>query len=171
MAQTNTITSQYTEVYLSLGANLGDRIATLTKAITKLIDTSVLTGVVVSRFYETEPVGYTEQPPFVNIVIRGRTRFELLELYICLKDIERECGRVERPRWHERELDIDILYFGTAITQNKNLTIPHPRLHQRKFVLVPLFEVAPYFLHPELRNTTYSLLEKCDDTSDISPIE
>lgn len=154
-----------------MGANLGDRIATLKKAITLLIDKNVLVGAVISSFYETEPVGYTEQPPFINIVVGGQTTLELEMLYFILKEIERECGRVERPRWHERELDIDILYYGSTIMQNENLTIPHPRLSQRRFVLVPLNEVAPFYIHPQLGNTTYTLLEKCDDTSGISIAE
>jgi 2-amino-4-hydroxy-6-hydroxymethyldihydropteridine diphosphokinase len=104
----------------------------------------------ISSIYETEPVGYKEQPLFLNLVCRITTDLPPDELLYSLKDIETEIGRIPSFPNAPRIIDIDILFYGNTIMETQNLTIPHPRLKDRAFVLIPLTEIAPDLIHPEL---------------------
>ena len=153
-------------IYIALGTNLGDRIANLHAAIDSLAP-----DVCVSRestIYETPPWGYTEQPAFLNMVIETETSLSPRALLRCLKKRENELGRVKNFRNGPRQIDLDILFYDNLVLDEENLTIPHPRLHERAFVLVPLADIAPEFEHPLLGKTIIELLQDVD-TSEIAP--
>ena len=135
-------------VYLCLGSNLGEREENLTRALTLLSQKVKLEKV--SSIYETEPVGYKEQPSFLNLACRITTDLNPGELLHLAKDIETKMGR--RPCFlnSPRPIDIDILFYDDKIMRTQDLIIPHPRLAGRAFVLIPLAEIAPGLIHPEL---------------------
>jgi 2-amino-4-hydroxy-6-hydroxymethyldihydropteridine diphosphokinase len=135
-------------VYLSLGTNLGDRQANLYRAVTSLPPAVQVLGE--SSIYETPPWGMTEQPRFLNMVLCAETQLNPMELLATIKRIEQEMGRLPAPRYGPRLIDIDILFFDELVFQSPDLTIPHARLHERAFVLVPLAELAPDLRHPAL---------------------
>lgn len=146
-----------TLVYLGLGSNLGDREANLLAALRLLRRGVELRQI--SSIYETEPLGYREQPWFLNLVYAGSTQLGPHELLDFVKWIERQLGR--RPNFPNapRSIDIDLLFYGTRVINTAALTIPHPRLSQRLFVLIPLAEIAPEFFHPVEKKTIRELLE------------
>ncbi|MGC8595602.1 MAG: 2-amino-4-hydroxy-6-hydroxymethyldihydropteridine diphosphokinase [Candidatus Kryptoniota bacterium] len=153
------------DAYLLLGSNLGDRVASILTAIRmigELRDTNLLRT---SSIYETEPFGFSEQPPFLNIGVIVRTNLSPEFLLHNLKLIEKKIGRKERPKWHEREIDIDIIFYGKSIVQTRSLTIPHPLMHLRRFVLVPLVEIDSDFMHPVYGKNLATLLAECTDQS------
>ena len=133
------------QVYLGLGSNLGDRQANIEKALKLLNDTLQIE--LVSSIYETEPVGYVEQPMFLNAVCCGQTELGPLQLLSLVKGIEASLGRVSSFPNAPRTIDLDIIFYGSMIMQTPELTIPHPRLEERAFVLIPLLEIAPDLRH------------------------
>ncbi|GAB4011628.1 2-amino-4-hydroxy-6-hydroxymethyldihydropteridine diphosphokinase [Spirosoma migulaei] len=151
---------------LLLGANLGDRTLTLRRAI-DLIAERVGLVVNASGLYETAPWGVTDQPTYLNQVLAVETMLEPEEVLTQTQAIEQELGRIRLEKWGARVIDIDILYYDQLIWQTDTLTIPHPYLHQRRFTLVPLAEIAPAFVHPVLKKTTVELLEECEDESEV----
>jgi len=128
--------------YLGLGSNLGDREGSLCRAAACLSDAGV-ECVKASSVYESEPFGYSDQPAFLNAVIEARTRLSAQELLTIAKEIERLMGRVPGPRWGPRPIDIDILLYDDLTITTEELTVPHPGMQQRPFVLLPLHEIAP----------------------------
>jgi GTP cyclohydrolase-4 len=135
--------------YLGLGSNLGKREKNLRQALTLLSLKVNLEEV--SSVYETEPVGYKEQPLFLNMVCRIATNLPPEELSHLAKEIETRMGRIpSKQRNLPRLIDIDILFYDNKIMETQDLTIPHPRLHDRAFVLIPLAEIAPDLVHPRL---------------------
>jgi GTP cyclohydrolase-4 len=140
--------SELAIVYLGLGSNLGEREENLCQALTLLSLKVNLEEV--SSIYETEPVGYKEQPLFLNLVCRIITDLPPEELFHLAKDIETSMGRVPSFPNAPRIIDIDVLFYDNKIMETQNLTIPHPRLEDRAFVLVPLAEIAPDLVHPKL---------------------
>jgi 2-amino-4-hydroxy-6-hydroxymethyldihydropteridine diphosphokinase len=155
-------------VYLALGTNLGDRPANLREAIAAF-PPSILHRRS-SRIYETPPWGYTDQPAFLNMAVECGTYLDPESLLGQLKQIETRLGRQQTFRWGPRLIDIDILFYDDLILETESLTVPHPRLHGRAFVLVPLAEIAPDFVHPVLRKTVTELLAGID-AGDIRPYE
>jgi 2-amino-4-hydroxy-6-hydroxymethyldihydropteridine diphosphokinase len=141
-------------VYLSLGSNLGDREANLRAALERLHPQRV------SPIYETEPVDYTEQPLFLNLVAELETSLTPRELLERTQAIERELGRVRGIPKGPRTLDIDILFYGDAVVREPDLEIPHPRLHERRFVLEPLADLAPGLRHPVTELTVREMLAR-----------
>jgi dihydropteroate synthase len=150
-----TSTTQAT-VYIALGSNLGDRAAYLQAALDRLRATVQVTAV--SPVYETDPVGYAEQGPFLNAVVAGTTTRSPWELLRTLQAIERAAGRVRSFPNAPRTLDLDLLSYGTLVLDTPDLTVPHPRLHERAFVLAPLADIAPELVLPGLDSTVAALL-------------
>jgi 2-amino-4-hydroxy-6-hydroxymethyldihydropteridine diphosphokinase len=147
-------------IFLGLGTNLGDREANLRTAKGKL--SSQVKIVKESPIYVTPPWGYEDQPDFLNQVIQVTTRLEPTQLLDYLKGIEDDMGRKATFRYGPRLIDLDILFYGQRVIREESLQIPHPRLHERAFVLVPLHDIAPDFVHPVLRETIRDLLSKVD---------
>jgi len=134
------------DVYLGLGANLGDRQANLAQAVELLGQRLDIEKV--SSIYETEPVGYKDQPLFLNAVCRVQTDIGPLQLLSLVKGIEASMGRVPNFSDGPRLIDIDIILYGDMVMMDPELSIPHPRMAQRAFVLIPLAEIAPGLVHP-----------------------
>jgi len=142
-------------VYLSLGSNLDDRAANLRTAINKLAELGTVNAV--SGFYETEPVGLTAQPWFLNCVVELDTEKMPRQLINGILNIEQEMGRQRKQKNGPRIIDIDILLFGTSVIETAGLTVPHPRMHERRFVLEPLTEIAPDVRHPVFKRSVRQL--------------
>lgn len=135
-------------VYLGLGSNLGQRAVNLARAVHRLGDSLRLLRS--SSIYETAPWGYTDQPTFLNCVLEAETALPPWQLLVVAKNLEDEIGRQPSFHYGPRLVDIDILLYGDLITDLPDLQIPHPRMSQRAFVLVPLAELAPGLTHPTL---------------------
>jgi 2-amino-4-hydroxy-6-hydroxymethyldihydropteridine diphosphokinase len=147
-------------VYLALGTNLGDRAANLRAALDALAARMQVTAE--SDIYETAPWGVTDQPAFLNMCARAETDLAPLDLLTFIKELETTLGRVPTIRYGPRKIDIDILFYDTLILDSPPLSIPHPHLHERAFVLVPLADIAPNFVHPTIGLTVFDLLLDCD---------
>jgi len=148
--------------FLSLGSNVGDREQRLRDAIARLETVGLVVSV--SSFYETEPVEFTDQTWFLNCAVALETAATADELMTALLDIERQMGRQRVQKKGPRSIDLDILLFvdslkGDAVIDSPELIIPHPAMHQRRFVLQPLAEIAPEARHPLLKKTTRELLD------------
>jgi len=153
------------EVILSLGSNMGDRAGNLRRAVA-LIGEGAGTVTAVSSVYETEPWGFSADTPFYNMAAIVQTTLAPPEFLAALLAIEEKLGRVREPgteRYTSRPIDIDILFFGDRIIDTEGLSVPHPRLHNRMFVLAPLNEIAPDKVHPVLNRSIRNLFKDCDD--------
>jgi 2-amino-4-hydroxy-6-hydroxymethyldihydropteridine diphosphokinase len=148
--------------YLLLGTNQGDRLANLQAAISALPPN--VRPVSVSAVYETPPWGFLEQPVFLNQAVRVETYLAPADLLGYLKKLEIELGRKTSFRYGPRSIDIDILLYDNVVLDLPELIIPHPRLHERAFVLVPLADLAPDLIHPRMKKTIRDLLETVDAT-------
>ena len=131
------------EVYLSIGTNIGEREKNLQQAVQALMDQSVVQVKRISSIYETEAVGYTEQADFLNIAVVVETTLIAQEMLEVCQSIENKLGRVREMRWGPRIIDLDILLYNQENIETESLIIPHPRMYERAFVLVPLQEIAP----------------------------
>jgi 2-amino-4-hydroxy-6-hydroxymethyldihydropteridine diphosphokinase len=153
-------------VYLSLGSNMGDRAVNIARAIAALSER----GIRVTResaLYETEPVEFREQDWFLNSVIEGETELEPEKLMKEMLAIERSLGRERRVAKGPRVIDIDVLFYGDEVIHEPGIEIPHPRLSQRRFVLVPFAEIAPDARDPVLGKTIAELLAETPDCSEV----
>ena len=131
------------KAFLALGSNLGDRWENLSRAMVALAQERALALKKVSSVFETEPVGYLEQPDFFNLVLEIETALSPEKLLVRCLEIETELGRVRHERWGPRNIDIDVLWYDDQRVAQANLTLPHPRMLERAFVMVPLAEIAP----------------------------
>lgn len=154
------------QVYLGLGSNLGDRQENLALARERISENI---GEIVSQsgIYETAAWGLKEQDDFLNQVICLTTKYKPSVLLEKILAVEQSMGRIREVKWGARTIDIDILYYNDAIIKLDNLTIPHPFIQERRFVMGPLAEIAPEFVHPVLEQTNAALLEACTDTSEV----
>lgn len=139
-------------VYIALGANLGQPVQTLTELLERLQQVPELEHIKCSSFYRSAPMGPQDQPDYVNAVLYAQTPLAPLALLDLLQSIEDEFGRVRSRRWGARTLDLDLLLFGDLSLQHPRLTVPHPGLTERDFVLVPLHEIAPDLNLPDGRS-------------------
>jgi 2-amino-4-hydroxy-6-hydroxymethyldihydropteridine diphosphokinase len=146
--------------YLGIGSNVGDREAHIQKAAALLRENENVQVLAVSSLIETEPVGGVPQGKFLNGALKIKTDLMPNDLLAALKNIERRCGRAKTETNGPRTLDLDILFYDdVVIVDGKTLSIPHPRLHERAFVLIPLAEIAPEAVHPRLQKTVRELLD------------
>ena len=153
-------------VYLSLGSNVGDRAKNLRAAIDELPHVGVAVKKV-SSFYETQPVDLREQPWFLNCAVEAETHFDAMILLRALREIETKMGSRKPVAKGPRLIDMDILLYGSETMDTPELQVPHPRMHLRRFVLVPLVEIAPEAVHPLLKMTATELLERTPDRSAV----
>ena len=157
--------------YIGFGSNIGDRLAHIQNAIHVLSETEGIAFQKISSIYQTDPVGYEAQAQFLNGVAAIQTDLPPLSLLHTLKNIETEVGRQHRVRWGPREIDLDILIYGDLCLQTEKLIIPHPEMHLRRFVLVPLAEVAPDLVHPILKESVQTLLQGLQDDTSVVKAE
>ncbi len=152
------------QIYLSLGTNLGDRHYNLQEAVRRLGEGMTVTAV--SSVYETEPWGETNQPQFLNICLSAITPYSLRETFAFTQQIEKELGREKTYRWGPRLIDIDILFYSDQIVEDDDLIIPHKSLTERAFVLAPLADIAPDWEHPVTGQSVVEMLTAVH-TSDV----
>jgi 2-amino-4-hydroxy-6-hydroxymethyldihydropteridine diphosphokinase len=163
-------TKKYINVYLCIGSNVGDRRRQLRQSI-ELINKQIGKVARSSKLYETQPWGKTDQDPFLNQVVMVNTTLDPRQILEANTKIERELGRERKEKWGPRIIDIDILFYGKRVIRDKGLEIPHPELHKRAFVLVPLMELDPTLVHPILNTTIDELYMDCEDESDVVMLE
>ncbi len=149
--------------YIGFGSNIGDRLKHIQNAIHALSKTEGITLRQVSSIYKTAPVGFEAQGEFLNGVVAIQTTLSPLALLHTLKDIETAVGRQHRIRWGPREIDLDLLIYGDICLETEKLVVPHPEMHLRRFVLVPLAEIALELVHPVFHETVQGLLALLED--------
>ncbi|WP_456383281.1 2-amino-4-hydroxy-6-hydroxymethyldihydropteridine diphosphokinase [Persephonella sp.] len=156
------------KVFIGLGSNIGDRESFIRRAIEYM--SIKITDIKQAPIFISRAVGFTDQPDFYNTVISGYTDMSPEELLTFLKETEQKVGRIKRFRWGPREIDIDILLYGNQVIEENGLVIPHPRLHERDFVLQPMVYLQPDLIHPLLKKTMAELLNNLKDRSIIGVI-
>jgi 2-amino-4-hydroxy-6-hydroxymethyldihydropteridine diphosphokinase len=157
--------------YIGFGSNLGESQDICHKAISLLDETEEMEVEVVSSFFQTEPVGFETQPPFINGAVRVRTSLGPEELFSQMRRIEQELGRVTKFKWGPRYIDLDLLLFDDLVLESQQLTVPHPLMNERRFVLMPLAEIAPEVRHPILGKTIAELLIMLDDEKKVELVK
>ena len=155
--------------YLLIGGNLGNRIENLTKAISA-IEKDIGKIIKISTIYQTASWGITDQPDFLNQVLLVTTKFSAAETMQIILSVENKMGRIRTLKNASRIIDIDILFFNDEIINSRLLTIPHPEIQNRKFVLIPLNEIAPQLLHPVFKQSIQNLLSTSKDKLEVKPL-
>tara|TARA_A100000164_G_scaffold219215_1_gene194561 strand:- start:722 stop:1207 length:486 start_codon:yes stop_codon:yes gene_type:complete len=155
------------EVYLQLGSNIGERLDNLNQSI-KIITERIGNVLEKSSVYESTPWGVENQRNFLNQVIFVKSNFDPYTILDLVLQIEKDMGRIRIEKWGERIIDIDILFIDDFIIESENLCIPHEFIAKRKFVLQPMCEIAPDFIHPKLNKTISQLLEECIDEEKVN---
>lgn len=157
-------------VYIQLGSNIGERESFITKSMHKVED-DIGKIITASSIFETTAWGNENQNNFLNSVIEIKTPFDAFTILQKSQEIENNLGRKRSDKWGERTIDIDILFYNNKIINTKELTVPHPLIQKRKFVLVPLSEIAPNYMHPILKKNISTLLSECKDTQKVLDYE
>ena len=155
-------------IFVGLGSNRGDRLAFLRSAVRELGRLNNTALVHYSSVYETEPVGKKDQAYFLNAVVEMSSDFSVTDLQSECRKIETALGRTKTERWGPREIDLDLLYYGSELHVSEDLVVPHPERTNRRFVLVGLHELAPDFLDPVLNRSMADLLLSCQDRSEVT---
>jgi 2-amino-4-hydroxy-6-hydroxymethyldihydropteridine diphosphokinase len=155
------------KAYIALGSNMGDRFGYLTQAIILLEGHEDITVVNTSSIYETDPVGYTDQDQFLNMAIQVETSLSPVELLDTCLEIELKLGRKREIKWGPRTLDLDILLFNHENIETEKLTIPHPRMKQRAFVILPLLEMEPNLMLPNMKEPLKDCLLSIPDREGV----
>jgi 2-amino-4-hydroxy-6-hydroxymethyldihydropteridine diphosphokinase len=156
--------------YIGIGSNAGDKILNCETAISEILNIDRHRLIARSFFYHTRPIGYTAQDWFVNSAIKIETDLEPIDLYRMLKAIETRLGRKETFRGGPRVIDLDLLLFDDRRIETEELQVPHPRLHERQFVLIPLSEIDPNLIHPVLKKTVGELLKEIKEDQGVKKI-
>lgn len=157
-------------IYLGLGSNIGNKIENIIVAVDKLKSNSEITFVALSSFYETEPREYLNQDNFINAVVKLQTTFSAIELYKIIKNIETEMGRKTTFQNGPRLIDIDILLYGDEIINTNGILIPHTKIGERKFVLIPFAEIDNSVIIPGIQKSISQLLDSCNDSGVVQII-
>jgi 2-amino-4-hydroxy-6-hydroxymethyldihydropteridine diphosphokinase len=152
------------KAYLGLGSNLGNRFRNLSDAVNHLVRKNGIRIAHVSPVYETDPVGNTDQPKYLNAVLEIDTVLEPMNLLKTCLEVEAEMGRIRTRRWESRSIDIDVLLCGEELISTEELIVPHPLLHEREFVLRPLADIAPDLVHPVLDESIAELLCQVEES-------
>ena len=156
--------------YIGIGSNLGEKVENCRRAIEAIGSDARNRVVGCSRLFRTEPVGKKDQEWFINGVAAVETAMSPRELLEFLLAVEKKMGRNRIERWGPRIIDLDILFFGDRVLNEKGLQIPHPRLHERRFVMVPLKDIAPDLVHPIFQRTVSQILGELNATDEVSPV-
>ncbi|MFB3926518.1 MAG: 2-amino-4-hydroxy-6-hydroxymethyldihydropteridine diphosphokinase [Syntrophales bacterium] len=157
--------------FVGIGSNLGEPVRNCLAAVERLSEVEKTEILERSSLYRTEPVGIRAQNWFVNCAVEIRTRHDPDQLLNSLQEIERDMGRAREIRWGPRIIDLDILFYGQEIIRTGRLTVPHPELHKRRFVLVPLNEIASYLIHPVFGISIKGLLDRLLDHKEVVKID
>lgn len=158
----------FEKAVLILGGNKGHRKVLLRSAVEAVSKLGELT--LTSKIYETEAWGGVAKGAFLNQVVQIKTAYSAAELLVFIQGIEMDLGRTREEHWGDRTMDIDIIYFGDGIIDTPTLRIPHPFLAERKFVLAPLAEILPEFIHPVLGKSSLEMLRDCEDRSEVKKL-
>lgn len=140
--------NQFNVVFIGIGSNIKNRFQFISSAVDKINSSKKCKVILASSIYISKPLGNLEQNNFLNLIIKVKTKYEPIELFEFLKDIEKDLGRKNRSRWSEREIDLDIIFFNNLIYKDKTLSIPHSEILKRDFVYLPLLEIEPDIIHP-----------------------
>ena len=157
-------------VYIQLGSNIGERESFIAKSMEQ-IEENIGEIITESSIFETIPWGYENQDNFLNSVIKIKTTFDAFKVLKKSQEIENTLGRKRISKWRKRTIDIDILFYNNEIINTTKLNIPHPLIQQRKFVLIPLSEIAPNYIHPTLKKNISTLLSECKDNQKVLDYE
>jgi 2-amino-4-hydroxy-6-hydroxymethyldihydropteridine diphosphokinase len=157
--------------HIGVGSNLGDKAGQCEQGILEILSVDRHRLLARSSLYKTQPLGYLDQDWFVNGVIQIETELDPLGLLRSMKEIESRLGRIQTIRWGPRAIDLDLLFFDDQVVETEELRIPHPLLHERQFVLIPLAEIDGQLVHPVLRKTVRELLEKLTQDQGVEKID
>ncbi|HWP47729.1 MAG TPA: 2-amino-4-hydroxy-6-hydroxymethyldihydropteridine diphosphokinase [Candidatus Limnocylindrales bacterium] len=160
-----------TTAYVGIGSNVGDKVRNCQEAIHQLQATPGIEVSKISSLYYTEPVGYAHQDWFINCVVEIKTSLPPREVFLRCKEIERGMGRTYLIKWGPRVIDLDLLFYNDLILREADLEIPHPRLHERGFVLIPLAELNPTWIHPIFKKTVLELRQELKDFHEVKPYQ
>jgi 2-amino-4-hydroxy-6-hydroxymethyldihydropteridine diphosphokinase len=156
--------------YIGIGSNVGDKARQCERGVAEILKRDRHRLLARSSLYKTQPIGYIEQDWFINLVIKIETEMDAPALLCSLKEIESRLGRVKTHRWGPRSIDLDILFFNDDRIQTDELTVPHPLIQDRQFVLVPLAEIDPTLTHPVLKKTVQQLLEQLREDQGVEKV-
>ncbi|MBE9546337.1 MAG: 2-amino-4-hydroxy-6-hydroxymethyldihydropteridine diphosphokinase [Proteobacteria bacterium] len=157
--------------FVGIGSNLGDPVGNCRRAVELISSINEVNVLQESSLYRTEPVGFSGQDWFINCVIEAGTALSAHSLLEALQQIESSMGRAREARWGPRTIDLDILFYGRDIVEDDELVIPHPELHKRRFVLAPLCEIVPNFIHPVFGISVKEILDSLEDKSEVEVIK